>query len=466
MPSGSLPAAPHRRLRRQGTPLLRRRRRSAAEKKAAPAATPAAEGAPATAGSAAKAGKEGSSSGRNAPEELIAQLEGKIYDAVVVEDYAAAAGARDELMDCLDLEDEGKVLQANAALYDAFSKKDLKQMEALWLQAPYVECIHPLEKRNSGHSAVIQSWKRLFEAATARKSTISAEDVRVTVRGATAIVACSERVKSKGMTLPTRSMMATNIFRKVGERWLLIHRHVSPIATNMRQADGAGSNMTGMLGDLDGDSAQGALDLESIARLLGGSMASARIVIQQGNNRAYNNEDDGDDDDDDDEIVKQSGMSGTGKAGRKGKAYKKHVGEILEMANLDPADYDSDEDSDEGMYAESDDEDGMEVARETVRALRQLHAEGLITPQAKVRLLAEVVKSDGGSMPERAYELLLHSVEDSEREEAWADFAALIACEAKRLEEGTLRKKDPPDGGNKGPHKGFKGPKHGGPFQK
>jgi len=96
---------------------------------------------------------------------------------------------------------------------------------------------------------------------------------------------------------------------------------------------------------------------------------------------------------------------------------------------------------------------GLKVAQETVQALRQLHAEDLITPQAKVRLLAEVVKSDGGTMPERAYELLLQNYPYHDAE-SWDDFATLIACESKCLEEDLPDRisKEPP-GQNPSPNR-------------
>merc|ERR1711879_882376 len=100
-------------------------------------------------------------------------------------------------------------------------------MKALWLEASFVQCIHPYEKRSLGYTDVCDSWQRLFSMGAARKSTITAEDVRVNVRGATAIVVCLEQVISKALKRPLRSMTATNIFRKVGQKWLLVHRHVS-----------------------------------------------------------------------------------------------------------------------------------------------------------------------------------------------------------------------------------------------
>ncbi|CAK0821817.1 unnamed protein product, partial [Prorocentrum cordatum] len=59
-------------------------------------------------------------------------------------------------------------------------------------------------------------------------------------------------------------------------------------------------------------------------------------------------------------------------------------------------DGDSDHSEDEdGMF----EEDDMEAARDTVRALRRLSAEGKLAPKARIQLLSQMIRTPGESMP-------------------------------------------------------------------
>ncbi|CAK0823152.1 unnamed protein product, partial [Prorocentrum cordatum] len=173
-------------------------------------------------------GKAGSETPDPVPEELVEELEGKMHELASKGDYVAAAAVRDELC-AAQFDDEVHVLSANAELYSAFSARDIDRIKALWLQASYVQCIHPYDQQKpaSGYSEVCGSWRRLFDQGRLQRSVVSAENVRVNVRGATATVSCVEQVSSRKARRPQNKMLATNVFRKVQGRWLLIHRHVS-----------------------------------------------------------------------------------------------------------------------------------------------------------------------------------------------------------------------------------------------
>ncbi|CAK0821816.1 unnamed protein product, partial [Prorocentrum cordatum] len=70
--------------------------------------------------------------------------------------------------------------------------------------------------------------------------------------------------------------------------------------------------------------------------------------------------------------------------------------EMTIMSQGVAGDGDSDHSEDEdGMF----EEDDMEAARDTVRALRRLSAEGKLAPKARIQLLSQMIRTPGESMP-------------------------------------------------------------------
>lgn len=353
-------------------------------------------------------GKRKSSSGLCDKEQAakVEELEGKLHKSVQNEDFEVAATLRDELM-MSQVDDEGSVLLANTQLYDCFNRRDLKTIKALWLQAPFVQCVHPFDKRASGYAEVCASWERLFQVFS-KKTSVSFRDIRVNVRGTTATVTCTEQISSASgrRAAPPVNMFATNIFGKVDGKWFLVHRHVSPPGdANLVMLE------PGESGEENPRSEAFMAALMARMRESAPFPFLARIVIEPGMvGGGYG------DDDSDDEAPFQV-MSGNGFG-----------------TSNDEVDSNSEEedDSDDDEYL--DERDEMEDAQETVRALRKLHKEGHLTQQAKLQLLAEMVKNPGESMPERAHRLLMSDVPEDEKQAAWEDFAALVALQAKRYE--------------------------------
>jgi len=351
---------------------------------------------------AGKAVGKAAAAGAETPEatlqNLVEELEGKMHKLAKKEDYEGAAAIRDELS-LTQVDDEANVLQANAELYASFSKNDIKRMKALWLEAHFVQCIHPMQKRASGYTDVCASWEQLFKIDRVRKYSISPEDVRMSLRGSTAYVTCTELLK--GHSAPVKRMVATNIFRKVESRWYLVHRHVSS-ATDA--AVGFGDSLM----DVSDAEALSALKWQEREQQMRAFLVGARVIRpRSGSSYADEDEDNHDmfgaDLDDPDS----------------------------EEDEIDESDEESD-DSDAEYYVE--DENGVEDARDTVRALRRLSKQGALTQEAKIQLLSEMLKTPGESMPERAHALLLADVPEDEKKAAWEEFAALVAQEVRRLD--------------------------------
>jgi SnoaL-like domain len=167
---------------------------------------------------------------------LSAELEAELYQAVKQQDYATAARHKQSLQQ-LHMDDSLAVLQVNAAFYRAFSNKDLRLMESLWLSDETATCIHPSHKPLVGAKAVCDSWRQMFESANGsfQRNWMEPCHIRVSVlSGATAVITCDERVYArrfvrgqKRHTELVNLLTATNIFRKVAGKWYLTHHHAS-----------------------------------------------------------------------------------------------------------------------------------------------------------------------------------------------------------------------------------------------
>jgi ketosteroid isomerase-like protein len=126
------------------------------------------------------------------------------------------------------MDDRDAVLAANAAFYRAFESLDLKRMEAIWLQAPYIKCVHPGWGQLIGWGPVMESWERIFANTRAMRFTLTA--VRAEVVADLAWVVLRENIESESQEGRMATQVeATNIFERRSGRWLLVHHHGSPV---------------------------------------------------------------------------------------------------------------------------------------------------------------------------------------------------------------------------------------------
>ncbi len=119
-------------------------------------------------------------------------------------------------------------MRANRGFYDAFEALDIERMRAVWLDAPYVKCIHPGSDVLLGAERVLASWKAIFENTASIAFEIA--DVRVELAGSSAWVSCEERIRAtKDDNAPPSITAATNLFVLDRARWKLVLHHASPI---------------------------------------------------------------------------------------------------------------------------------------------------------------------------------------------------------------------------------------------
>ena len=115
---------------------------------------------------------------------------------------------------------------AEAAFYEAFMKRDLEAMMAVWADDDEVYCVHPRGPRVSGVAGVRESWRRIFG---------SAQSVRFQIREQHMLQAMMVSVHSvyEHITMADESrsracIVATNIYMRTERGWRMMVHHASP----------------------------------------------------------------------------------------------------------------------------------------------------------------------------------------------------------------------------------------------
>jgi ketosteroid isomerase-like protein len=128
------------------------------------------------------------------------------------------------------------VAEANARFYRAFEALDLPAMDAVWAHGEDVKCVHPGWPLLTGWPAVRESWRAIFENTEEMRFTIA--DVRVEIHGILGWVTCTENILSdvRGRVAVT-AILATNLFTRVDDAWLLVHHHASHVLSSAEVAE-------------------------------------------------------------------------------------------------------------------------------------------------------------------------------------------------------------------------------------
>lgn len=116
---------------------------------------------------------------------------------------------------------EAQVLKANEDFYRAFARRDLAAMTRLWSTERVLTCIHPGWSVLRGRGRVMESWRGIL--ANPDSPAVRCVEPRVTLLGDSALVVCFE-------TLEESRLIATNVFVREGDAWLLVHHQAGPVA--------------------------------------------------------------------------------------------------------------------------------------------------------------------------------------------------------------------------------------------
>jgi ketosteroid isomerase-like protein len=121
-----------------------------------------------------------------------------------------------------------EVTEANRRFYAAFESLDIARMDEVWAQQDHVTCIHPGWTIRSGWPAVRDSWVLIFNNTFSMKFELT--DMMVQVAGDIAWVICVENLTAQQSDEPQQAkVLATNLYERIGDEWLMIHHHGSAV---------------------------------------------------------------------------------------------------------------------------------------------------------------------------------------------------------------------------------------------
>ena len=128
-----------------------------------------------------------------------------------------------------------EVFRVNRRFYQAVSDQSLRAMGKVWLQEPWVQCVHPSWELLTGWNRIRKSWSTIFRNTEHMK--IRATEVSIRVNGDFAWVSCLENIESYRNANFSRSQaQGTNLFFRVKGKWYLVHHHASPITVRVGEA--------------------------------------------------------------------------------------------------------------------------------------------------------------------------------------------------------------------------------------
>jgi ketosteroid isomerase-like protein len=121
-----------------------------------------------------------------------------------------------------------EVRRAHRDFYRAFESLSIERMDEAWAHDDSVTCVHPGWPLAAGWRAVRETWVTIFRNTESMRFEIL--DERIDVRGDLAWIVCIEKIRSGD---GEGAVLATNVLRRDGGRWRIVHHHGSPILLPM-----------------------------------------------------------------------------------------------------------------------------------------------------------------------------------------------------------------------------------------
>lgn len=127
-----------------------------------------------------------------------------------------------------------EILKSNAEFYHAFEGLSIDVMDSLWKHDENVICVHPGWELLVGWLAIRESWVTIFQNTEMIKFNITNAKVRSFDNSDIGVVVCQENIESSVNGQQDRiGVIATNIFERCENRWVLIHHQGSSISNYM-----------------------------------------------------------------------------------------------------------------------------------------------------------------------------------------------------------------------------------------
>ena len=86
----------------------------------------------------------------------------------------------------------------------------------------------------TGWEKVQESWQRIF--SNTRGMPVAISDIAIRIEGDFALLTCSEHLAlflDSGSAPASATTIATNLYCRAGEKWLMVHHHASQIPGTM-----------------------------------------------------------------------------------------------------------------------------------------------------------------------------------------------------------------------------------------
>ena len=116
-------------------------------------------------------------------------------------------------------------MEAEAAFYAAFIKRDVDAMMAVWAEDDNVNCIHPHGPILTGRTAIRDSWEMIFRHSPEMQIMINGRSRGQD--GSFAIHIVEEHVRA-GNEPPGTPLHATNVYHLTDTGWRMVLHHASP----------------------------------------------------------------------------------------------------------------------------------------------------------------------------------------------------------------------------------------------
>lgn len=114
--------------------------------------------------------------------------------------------------------------EAEAAFYQAFERKDIDAMMAVWADRADIVCVHPGGRMLIGADAVRASWEEIFRHGPALRFTV--DERSRTEHGELALHIVHEHIHVGGEMAPA-PVLASNTYRRTEQGWRMILHHAS-----------------------------------------------------------------------------------------------------------------------------------------------------------------------------------------------------------------------------------------------
>lgn len=130
---------------------------------------------------------------------------------------------------------------AEAAFYDAFTKRDLEAMMEVWSEEDDIYCVHPGAARISGYERVRDSWRQIFSGSQNLRFTLREQQLIHTMM--LAVHSVYEHISIAGQPRAQQPMIATNVYQRTERGWRMVAHHAAAAPASVK-ADITGEPVT------------------------------------------------------------------------------------------------------------------------------------------------------------------------------------------------------------------------------